>query len=245
MEPSVSQAPSTLSAESQRHLPPFTSKALTQVALAQQLRDALLPAHTASRKVQDMCSAMHVKVVVGETGCGESTQIPQMIAEDESFQSVIWISTSRVKACMDLQERLTRVTQDVERIRSVSAYHGIYSNDQCTRGQEVVAVHTTETALLRFKCLYDACQKRKDTNHPAPHLIIDEAGDRTQELIITAGLTLQRLGLLHVWVMSATMPQRVLQHLQKEPHELVNLGGLPYGLRIVTVTCNRDEWLDL
>ena len=45
--------------------------------------------------------------------------------------------------------------------------------------------------------------------------------------------------------MSATMPQRVLQHLQKEPHELVNLSGLPYGLRIVTVTCNRDEWLDV
>ena len=248
VEPRAEQCIPTQAVDSHRYYSPWTKISLSKPALREQKRDALLPAYTARSHVMSISCTMNPKLVEGDTGSGKSTQVPQLIAEGEADlpgTSLIWISTSRVKACMGLQERLSYVTEDRKHTKCISAYQGTYPNVLCPREQEVVAVHTTATALLRIHDLFQECVRRKESNDLVPHLIVDEAGDPSSELLINAGLLLQKQALLKVWVMSATMPQHMLDFFSQRPCDHVNLGGLPHALRVVTVECNRDEWLPL
>ena len=160
VEPRAEQCIPTQAVDSHRYYSPWTKISLSKPALREQKRDALLPAYTARSHVMSISCTMNPKLVEGDTGSGKSTQVPQLIAESEADlpgTSLIWISTSRVKACMGLQERLSYVTEDRNHTKCVSAYQGTYPNVLCPREQEVVAVHTTATALLRIDHLFQEC----------------------------------------------------------------------------------------
>ena len=60
--------------------------------------------------------------------------------------------------------------------------------------------------------------------------------------MLNAALTLHQEGLLQVWIMSATMPALIFASLAEAVHDVVNLGGMPYGLRIVKVRCDQQNW---
>ena len=106
---------------------------------------------------------------------------------------------------MSLQKRLRDVTEDQRGTNCVSVYQGAYENVHAKIGWETVAIHTTDAALLCFYELYKQCMRCKWQGLPAPHLIIYEASDRRQGLILNAALTLQQEGWLQLWIMSATM----------------------------------------
>jgi hypothetical protein len=129
--------------------------------------------------------------------------------------------------------------------RCISSYQGSYANELAAGGHEIVAVHTTETAMLRWNVLNTACLERSTSGKSPPHLIIDEAGDHNQESIINAGLVMQGKGLLRLWIVSATMPAGLRAALIRYPHSSLNLGGLAFGRRVLTVECERAEWFNV
>ena len=108
-----------------------------------------------------------------------------------------------------------------------------------------MTVHTTETAILRWSKLHQACLSRLASSRSPLHLIIDEAGDPNQESIIHAGLVMQQAGLLRLWVVSATMPDGLRAALKKYDSRSLNLGGLAFGRRKLIVECERADWLDV
>lgn len=108
-----------------------------------------------------------------------------------------------------------------------------------------MAVHTVDTLLLRFDTLRQECLMREEQEQPSPHLIIDEAADCKQGLVLASALALHEQGLLRIWVMSSAMPPQLLWDLQNQPHDLVDMGGLPYGLRMVTVACIQGAWREV
>ena len=118
----------------------------------------------------------------------------------------IWMSTSRVEACVALQLRLWSVTADTRGAWCLSAHQGYYLNKQTDRGRAKVAVHTTDTALLLFHQLYKQCVRCKKQNRSSLHLVIDEANGRRQGPILNRALTLQQQGLLHLRILSKSMP---------------------------------------
>ena len=237
VEPSALPTPASSSTVSPRRFSPFSLKPLTCGARRKQQQDALLPALSVSCQVKSICSSSNLKVVIGSTGCGKSTQIPQLIAQYEEHMPRIWVSASRDSGCISLQERLLSLSEDTAHIKCVSSYRGPCSHELSSRGWEVVAVHTVDTLLLRFDTLRQECLMRKEQEQPSPHLIIDEAADCKQGLVLASALALHEQGLLRIWVMSSAMPPQLLWHLQNQPHDLVDMGGLPYGLRMVTVAC--------
>ena len=96
-------------------------------------------------------------------------------------------------------------------------------------------IPTNKLYMQRVRC--------KKQNRSAPHLVIDEANDRRPGLLLNAALTLQQQGLLQLRIMSQTMPDRIFERLAALPHDVVDLGGMPFGLRIVQVRCDQDQWL--
>ena len=61
--------------------------------------------------------------------------------------------------------------------------------------------------------------------------------------MLNAALTLHQEGLLQLWIMSATMPDLIFDSLAAVPRDVVDLGRMPFGLRIVKVRCDQDDWL--
>ena len=111
--PEVLVQPSLLPASTSppREYSPFSRSRLTDSALDAQRIDSWLPAQSVAAEVKHLCSTWDLKIVVGSTGCGKSTQIPQLIAEHEDWSSadlandgypLLWVTTSRVKGCICL-----------------------------------------------------------------------------------------------------------------------------------------------
>ena len=41
------------------------------------------------------------------------------------------------------------------------------------------------------------------------------------------------------------MPQQIFDSLKAYPCDIVDLGGLPHGLRVLKVRCDREKWLEV
>ena len=136
---------------------------MTDRAFEHQLSDASLSANSAHERVREVCSNTNIKIVVGETGCGKSTQIPQLICEFTQTRQLIWLSTPLVKACVSLQKRLRTITADCEGTNCVSVYQGAYENQIAEIGQEIVATHTLRTRHCFDSAIFasSACAARR------------------------------------------------------------------------------------
>ena len=61
--------------------------------------------------------------------------------------------------------------------------------------------------------------------------------------MLNAALTQHQEGLLQLWIMSATMPDLIFDSLVAVPHDVVDLVGMPFGLRVAKVRCDQANWL--
>ena len=107
----------------------------------------------------------------------------------------------------------------------VSLYQGAANN--VLANQEIVAVHTVKTLLLRLDTLLQA-EKRAYV-----YLIIDErdASDPWMEFLCRVGRRLHDMGKVKLGFMSATLGDTT----QSETSTTINLGLRPYAVTVIPV----------
>ena len=142
---------------------PWTSHKLQPASVDIQRSDASLPALQHWAEIREAAQNSYITRVYGAPGCGKTSQIPQIIAESNrdpqwDSQATIWMVTPYVEAAMNAKARLTAATLDVAHSACVSLYRG-GGLSEVASGREVVAIHTTRTALLRLEQLLDICQR--------------------------------------------------------------------------------------
>ena len=204
----------------QRWRSPWSNAGLVPLALEWQGKDSMLPAMRHWEAIRQASRSNEICYVRGAPGSGKSTQVPQIIAEsakcvDGWSSRRIWHVMPYVEAAKAFWTRLQTITQDERSNGCVALYNGKYANQvACTR--EIVAVHTAQTCLERLlKLIEDATScapeegLRDDVAPEAKrlHLILDEAEetDVCVQFLIAAGKALHEMGLVKLWIMSASL----------------------------------------
>ena len=206
------QSPSTLGDRTS----PWTPYVLTGAAIKLQTKDLALPAMQYTEKLLAAAAKTNVmKRVVGEPGCGKTTQAPQILARAAKNSShgwtmaQVWQCHPYVTGAQSAYHRLKAATEDQCKSSCVSLYIG--KQVETKRTWEVVAIATSKVALQRMSTLKEAGLQARTNGHPLPHLMIDEADheDAWMALLVWVGRTLHRMGLVQLWLISATLDEDV------------------------------------
>eukprot|EP00045_Choanoeca_perplexa_P014801 m.176469 g.176469 ORF g.176469 m.176469 type:complete len:700 (+) comp16799_c0_seq4:1310-3409(+) len=155
----------------------FTYNSNRAYSLSQQR--ARLPVFEAREKILYMLEKYQTLIVVGETGSGKSTQIPQYLHEAG------WTSDGRVVAC--LQPR---------RVAAASVAQRVAEERRCTLGEEVgYAIRFEDTCSelkTKIKFMTEGVLIREMMRDPLLQrysvVMLDEAHERTMFLDVVVGL---------------------------------------------------------
>lgn len=178
-----------------------------------------LPIFDAKERIQKLVQAYQVLLLVGETGSGKTTQVPQFIL-DLNPEKCIGCTQPRRVAAMSVSERVSE-EMDV------------------TLGEEVgytIRFDDMSSDKTRIKYLTDGMLLREAMSDPMLHnysvIIIDEAHERTVQTDILLGALkhlLVRRPSLRLVVMSATLEQQKFQqYFPTAP--IIHVSGRNYGV---------------
>ncbi|PRT52629.1 putative ATP-dependent RNA helicase DHR2 [Wickerhamiella sorbophila] len=154
-----------------------------------------LPMYKGRKAVTEAVLASQVTVIIGETGSGKSTQLPQLLLDVDPKQRIAVTQPRRV-AAMSLA---TRVAAEMQ--TGLGERVGYQVRFQAKLGLQTVLRYVTDGMLLR-EIMIDPNLRRYTT------IIIDEAHERTVTTDLLLGLLKQILAnrpQLRVVVMSATL----------------------------------------
>ena len=164
-----------------------------------------LPIYQGKAALLDAVGHSSVVILVGQTGCGKSTQVPQMILDREieagsgATCRIICTQPRRV-AALGLSERVA--AERCERLGTAGALTAHQIRMESTKSAATRLLFCTTGILLRM--LQDSSEELSDVSH----LIVDEAHERDVLcdflLIILRDLVKARPQ-LRVVIMSATM----------------------------------------
>lgn len=180
-----------------------------------------LPVFEAKTSIQKLIRRYQSVLLVGETGSGKTTQVPQFVLEMEPAGAIACTQPRRV-AAMSVSERVAE-EMDV------------------TLGDEVgytIRFDDVSSAKTRIKYLTDGMLLREAMTDPALSkysvIILDEAHERTVHTDILIGTVKELLGKrpdLRVVVMSATLEEKKFQKYFSEA-PLIHISGRRFGVEV-------------
>lgn len=196
-------------------------------------RDSL-PIHAHRRELLYLVQQHPVTIVVGQTGSGKSTQIPQYLLEagwSSGKQSIVVCQPRRI-AAISLAKR---VSEEVGCGLGASVGYTVRFDDQTTK--DVTRIRFMTDGMLMREVLYDPLLTRCSV------VILDEAHERTIATELLAGLLkkiMRRRPELRVIVSSATIDAEAFRSFFGEQTAIVSLHGrsFPVTLHYLPETCH-------
>ena len=157
-----------------------------------------LPISSYQKEIYNMVGSNRVFILVGETGCGKTTQIPQMLYEWGITEKCIAITQPRRVAAISVAKRVAEEMK--ARVGGLVGYSVRF--DECTSAETRIK-YMTDGMLLK-ECLTD----RTLANYGV--VMLDEAHERTIHTDVLFGLMKEILATdseIKVIVTSATLQQ--------------------------------------
>jgi pre-mRNA-splicing factor ATP-dependent RNA helicase DHX15/PRP43 len=205
--------------ESPQLLHPITKKPFTgKAATIAQMR-VKLPIFSARERIQDIVQRYQITLLVGETGCGKTTQVPQYILDLNPELGIACTQPRRV-AAMSVSERVAE-EMGVE-LGDEVGYNIRFDNKS---SEKTVLKYMTDGMLLR-EAMNDTTLSKYSV------VIIDEAHERTVDTDILLGCLKEILAKrpeMRVMVMSATLEHQKFQAFFPAA-PVVNVSGRMYGV---------------
>ena len=196
-----------------------------------------LPIFTARQKFIEQVQQNDCVVLIGETGSGKTTQVPQYIQESglSRYGKIIGITQPRRVAAISLSNR-------VGQERGQASQVGYRVRFEDTTGQETKIVYQTDGMLLRESMLDPILSKYS-------WIILDEAHERTVNTDILFGIIKSAQDKrkaandpLKIIVMSATMDAvKFSEYFRNCP--ILYVVGRQHPVNIRHVTETKEDWL--
>ena len=194
--------------------PQSTTTGSAQAAATAKTAHAPLPVDAARGHIVDLVRSNRCLVIVGETGCGKTTQIPQYLLDDMLLATSPSSSTKAARSPHHNSAAMVAVTQP-RRVAAISVARYVAQLRGCPLGGEVgyaVRFDDTTTVDTRLKFMTDGVLMREMLLDPSlsryRFIVLDEAHERTLHGDFLFGLIKRLLTQrddLTVIVMSATL----------------------------------------
>uniref|UniRef100_A0A7S2W1S0 RNA helicase n=1 Tax=Mucochytrium quahogii TaxID=96639 RepID=A0A7S2W1S0_9STRA len=205
-----------------------------------------LPVYEAYDLILNKCAQHGTVIVVGETGSGKSTQIPQYLMERRTFGGRVAVTQPRRVAAMSLAQRVAW-----ERKIGVGGLVGYTVRFDDRTGKKTRLRYMTDGMLLR-EAMLDPLLKRYSV------VVIDEAHERSLGTDILFGIVkrAQRKRLegrmpLRVVVMSATLDVKSFMDYFSFPTEstfdkpvAIHIHGRQHKVDIFYTNTGQQDYLD-
>ena len=193
-----------------------------------------LPIFTAKQRFLEQVQQNDCVVLIGETGSGKTTQVPQFIEESGLNAKLIGITQPRRVAAISLSQRVGYECGSESKV-------GYRVRFEDTTGVETKIVYQTDGMLLRESMLDPTLTKYS-------WIILDEAHERTVNTDILFGVLKsaqekrnERNDKLKIIIMSATMDALKFSEYFRHCPILYVIGRQhPVNIRHVTET--KDDW---
>ncbi|ORC84130.1 pre-mRNA splicing factor ATP-dependent RNA helicase [Trypanosoma theileri] len=180
-----------------------------------------LPVFAAKEKIQGLVARYQTLLLVGETGSGKTTQVPQFVLEMNPENAIACTQPRRV-AATSVSER---VAEELDVTLGEEVGYSIRFDDMSSERTKLK--YLTDGMLLR-EAMGDPLLRRYSV------IILDEAHERTVHTDVLIGVVkelLPRRPDLRVVVMSATLEERRFQvYFPEAP--LVHIAGRMYGVEV-------------
>lgn len=200
---------------------PFTGKPYSSRYYSLLKGRERLPIFAAKSRIQKLVSQYQTLLLVGETGSGKTTQVPQYILELNPERGVACTQPRRV-AATSVSERVAE-EMDVELGQEVG--YSIRFDDNSS--EKTRLKYLTDGMLLR-EAMSDPLLSRYSV------IVLDEAHERTVSTDILIGTVKELLPKrpdLRIVVMSATLEEKRFQeYFPQAP--LVHISGRMYGMEV-------------
>lgn len=192
-----------------------------------------LPIFEAKQRFLEQVKQNDCVVLIGETGSGKTTQVPQFIQESGLNSKLIGITQPRRVAAISLSQRVGYESGSESKV-------GYRVRFEDTTGPETKIVYQTDGMLLRESMIDPLLSKYS-------WIILDEAHERTVNTDILFGVLKsaqdkRKTEKLKIIVMSATMDALKFSEYFRHCPILYVIGRQhPVNIRHVTET--KDDWL--
>nr|CCC90409.1 putative pre-mRNA splicing factor ATP-dependent RNA helicase [Trypanosoma congolense IL3000] len=200
---------------------PYTGLALSSRYHALRHVREKLPIFAAKEKIQSLVSRYQTLLLVGETGSGKTTQVPQFILELNPEHAIACTQPRRV-AAISVSER---VAEELDVVLGEEVGYTIRFDDMSSERTRLK--YLTDGMLLR-EAMGDPMLRRYSV------IVLDEAHERTLHTDVLIGVVkelLRRRADLRVVVMSATLEERRFQAYFPEA-PLVHVSGRMYDVEV-------------
>ena len=192
-----------------------------------------LPIFEAKESIQKLIRKYQAILLVGETGSGKTTQVPQFVLEMSPVGAIACTQPRRV-AAMSVSER---VAEEMDVALGDEVGYTIRFDD-------------VSSAKTRIKYLTDGMLLREAMSDPTLQrysvIILDEAHERTVHTDILIGTVkelLQRRPDLRVVVMSATLEEKKFQKYFCEA-PLIHISGRRFGVEVFYAKAPESNYVE-
>ena len=193
-----------------------------------------LPVYAVRDAIVASVRASPVLVVVGETGSGKTTQLPQFLLDDLGRPNIACTQPRRVAALTVAQ----RVAMERRCVLGEEVGYTVRFDDKTSRQTRLK--YMTDGMLLR-ECLIDPLLKRYDI------IILDEAHERTIATDILLGLLKaareRRKGSFRLIIMSATLDVEGYQGFFPES-SAIYIRGRQHPVDVFYLSAPQESYLD-
>ncbi len=193
-----------------------------------------LPVYAVRDAIVASVRASPVLVVVGETGSGKTTQLPQFLLDDLDRPNIACTQPRRVAALTVAQ----RVAVERRSVLGEEVGYTVRFDDKTSKQTRLK--YMTDGMLLR-ECLIDPLLKRYDV------VILDEAHERTIATDILLGLLKaareRRKGSFRLVIMSATLDVEGYQRFFPESNAIY-IRGRQHAVDVFYLSAPQESYLD-
>lgn len=192
-----------------------------------------LPIYAAKSRIQKLVNQYQTLLLVGETGSGKTTQVPQYILELNPEHGIACTQPRRV-AATSVSER---VAEEMDVVLGEEVGYSIRFDDKSS--EKTRLKYLTDGMLLR-EAMTDPLLSRYSV------IVLDEAHERTVStdiLIGTIKALLPKRPDLRVVVMSATLEEKRFQEYFPEA-PLVHISGRMYGVEVYNTKAPEANYVE-